>query len=66
MTVRFLKETVVYKGLKPYKEGQTAQFTEKEAMALLEKGFIEIIGEVKLQAPKKEKKKKEVKIEKEN
>ena len=66
MKVIFLKETAVYKTLKPYKEGQMAQFTEKEAMALLEKGCIEIIGEYKPTPPKKEKKKKEVKIEKEN
>lgn len=66
MKVIFLKETAVYKNLKPYKEGQMAQFTEKEAMALLEKGCIEIIGEFKAPAPKKENKKRAVKIEKEN
>jgi hypothetical protein len=64
MKVKFLKETIVYKGLKPYKKGQMTQLNEKLCKKHWVKGDLEILGEHDFVMPEKVEKKVEVKNDK--
>jgi len=64
MKVKFLKDTEIYKGRKPYKAGQMAQFTADICKKHWVKGNLEILDEHDFKMPKKEEKKEAVNKEK--
>ena len=53
MKVKFLKDTVVYKGLKPYKKNQMTQLSEKLSKKHWVKGDITILGDHNFVMPEK-------------